>query len=355
LPLYSFLRPLLFSLDPERSHRIAFQGLRWRRRLAPACPAPSVPTRIAGLSLRNPIGLAAGLDKNADCVEPLADLGFGFVELGTVTPKAQSGNPTPRLFRLIPHSSLINRMGFPNVGLETFLENLKRWTAPCPIGINIGKNKDTPNERALDDYISALRAVYAHADYIAVNISSPNTPGLRALQLGASLDALLGGLDTERNELATLHGKRVPLALKISPDLDDEQIGEVARAIERHRFDIVIATNTTTTRPALGQEALARESGGLSGRALKILSTDIIRKLRRTLQGRIPIVGVGGIENADDAWEKLVAGADAIQIYTALIYRGPGIVDEIAAGLRKRIASTGTGTLADALARSRPS
>jgi dihydroorotate dehydrogenase len=352
LSLYPILRPLLFLLDPESSHRLTFKLLplysahRTRR-------LPELPVTLAGLTFKNPVGLAAGLDKNAECIGPLAGFGFGFVELGTVTPKGQLGNPRPRLFRLTPQQALINRMGFPNGGVDVFLDNLQRAERPCPIGINIGKNKDTPNERALEDYLTALRAVYVHADYVTVNISSPNTPGLRALQQGTQLEALLAGLANERNILARANGKRVPLALKIAPDLDDEQIREIARLVERHGFDIVIATNTTVTRPHLDNVALAQESGGLSGRALKALSNGIVRKLYRALQGRVPIVGVGGIENADDAWEKMVAGADAIQLYTALIYRGPGIVRNIVEGLKQRVDESGSATLAQALARVR--
>jgi dihydroorotate dehydrogenase len=351
VPLYPILRPLLFLLDPESSHRLTFKLLPIYS--ARGARVPELPVTIAGLTFRNPVGLAAGLDKNAECVGPLANFGFGSIELGTVTPKSQLGNPRPRLFRLTPQRALINRMGFPNGGVDAFLGNLRGAERPCPIGINIGKNKDTPNERALDDYLIALRAVYAYADYVAVNISSPNTPGLRALQQGAQLETLLAGLADGRDALARVDGKRVPLALKIAPDLDDEQIGEIARLVERHGFDMVIATNTTVTRPGMDNVALARESGGLSGRALKSLSTDIVRKLYRALQGRVPIVGVGGIENADDAWEKMIAGADAVQLYTALIYRGPGIVRDVVEGLKQRVAATGSATLSQALARAR--
>jgi dihydroorotate dehydrogenase len=354
LPFYPLLRPLLFLLDPESSHRLTFKLLPLLRAnpLARDC-TPQLPTTIAGLALRNPVGLAAGLDKNAECVEPLAGFGFGFVELGTVTPRAQAGNPRPRLFRLTAERALINRLGFPNGGVDAFLANLQRARRSCPIGINIGKNKDTPNERALDDYLGALRAVYTFADYITVNISSPNTPGLRALQQGAQLETLLGGLADERRTLATKHGQRVPLALKVAPDLDDAQLEEIARLVEQHGFDMIIATNTTVARPRLAGVALAQETGGLSGRALAPLSTDVIRKLYRRLQGRVPIIGVGGIENADDAWEKLVAGADALQIYTALIYRGPTVVREIVDGLKQRVVASGSADLAAALKRVR--
>ena len=351
MSLYPLLRPLLFLLDPESSHRLTFKLLPFYRR--PLSRPPELPARIAGLDFRNPVGLAAGLDKNAECVEPLARIGFGFVELGTVTPRKQEGNPAPRLFRLASQHALINRMGFPNRGVHAFLDSLSRARRTCHIGINIGKNKDTPNEQALDDYVAALRAVYPLADYVTVNISSPNTPGLRALQQGANLEALLDGLANERDALASSHGKRVPLALKIAPDLYDAQLMEIARLTEQYRFDMLIATNTTLTRPGLDAVTLAQETGGLSGPALKTLSTSVIRKLYGALQGRVPIIGVGGIENADDAWDKMVAGADAVQLYTALIYRGPAVVHDIVEGLKRRVAASGEATLAQALVHAR--
>lgn len=360
--LYLLLRFLLFRLDPETSHRLTFRWLRaWyalpgASALARVClmrRMPRVPVRIMGLELANPVGLAAGLDKNAECVGPFADMGFGFIELGTVTPRPQSGNPRPRLFRLTSVHALINRMGFNNVGMEMFIANLRYWKRFRPIGINIAKNKDTPNERALEDYVLVLRAVYPHADYVTVNISSPNTPGLRALQESEQLASLLAGLQLERSALATRYGHHVPIALKIAPDLDDAQIAEIAQLLLRHRFDAVIATNTTVARPNLEREPLAREAGGLSGRPLQNLSTEVIRKLYRHLQGRVPIIGVGGIENADDAWEKLVAGAEAVQIYTAFVYQGPSIVRKIVKGLADKVADSGSTTLAEALAKAR--
>jgi dihydroorotate dehydrogenase len=355
--LYKLLRPLLFQLDPEASHRLTFQLLRLYHAAPGAralvCAPPALPTQVMGLDFANPVGLAAGLDKNAECVGPFADLGFGFVELGTVTPRAQAGNPLPRLFRLTAARALINRMGFPNGGLDAFLANLKSWRRTCPVGINIGKNKDTPNERALDDYLACLRAVYLHADYVTVNISSPNTPGLRALQEGNQLETLLDGLQRERAALAATHGRRVPLALKIAPDLDAEQLAGIARLMLEHEFDAVIATNTTVARPALDNEPLAKQAGGLSGRPLRQLSTEAIGTLYRHLQGKIPIIGVGGIENTDDAWEKLAAGADAVQIFTALIYEGPAVVRRIVNGLAHKVAATGSTTLAQALAKAR--
>jgi len=360
LPRYRVLRSLLFRLDPETSHHITFRALRalyavpgGARWLRPK-RMPHLPLRIMGLALDNPVGLAAGLDKNAECVGPFAAMGFGFIELGTVTPRAQPGNPRPRLFRLLASHALINRMGFNNAGVETFIRNLQRGrTRPCPVGINIGKNKDTPNERALDDYRLAMRAAYPYADYIAVNISSPNTPGLRELQQGAQLDALLAGLQIERTALARQHRRQIPIALKIAPDLDDAQLAEIAQLVTRHHFDAVIATNTTVLRPGLEHEHHANETGGLSGRPLKTLSTAVIRKLYGHLQGQVPIIGVGGIENADDAWEKLLAGAEALQVYTGFIYEGPEIIRQITEGLARRVTDLGCATLADALIKAR--
>jgi len=359
--MYKLIRPLLFALDPELSHALSFGLLRGAYRvpglaqLAHACVAqepPPLPVEVMGLRFPNPVGLAAGLDKNAQYLQPLAAFGFGWLELGTVTPRAQPGNPKPRLFRLPEHEAIINRMGFNNVGVETFLANLRTQPKPCPLGINIGKNRDTAAERTTEDYLSALRAVYAHADYVTVNISSPNTPGLRALQTGAALEALLAALKREQTALAERHGRRVPLALKIAPDLDDAQIAAIAALVEQHRFEAVIATNTTTTRPGVSS-ALASEDGGLSGRPLNDLSTAVIRKLYAHLQGRVAIIGVGGVSNAQDAWEKLVAGADMVQIYSALIFHGPGVVHDIVAGLAARVQSSGRDNLRAALAQAR--
>jgi dihydroorotate dehydrogenase len=356
--LYSFLRPLLFRFDPETAHHLTLDALRALRhapgRRALTCHTPpSIPVEVMGLRFDNPVGLAAGLDKNGECADMLAEFGFGFVEVGTVTPRPQPGNPRPRVFRLPERHAIINRLGFNNHGVNALVENLKQYRPRCPVGINIGRNKDTPNERALDDYLAALRAVYLHADYVTVNISSPNTPGLRALQEGGALEALLRAIKAEQAALATAHSRRVPIALKIAPDLDDEQIAEIARLLLAHRFDAVIATNTTITRPGLDDEPLAREPGGLSGRPLRSLSTHVVRRLYATLRGQVPIIGVGGILNADDAWEKLLAGADLVQIYSALIYRGPGVVREIVAGLVHRVRESGATTLSQALARQR--
>ncbi len=356
------LRPLLFLLDAETSHTLTLAVLRlfyfipgfgWIVRMLYARRAPSLSVEVMGKHFPNPIGLAAGFDKNARYLEMLADFGFGWLELGTITPQSQPGNPRKRLFRIPSQRALINRMGFNNAGVDVFLENLRRSGKPCLIGVNIGKNRDTLLERATDDYLQALRAVYTHADYVAVNISSPNTPDLRALQEQNKLDDLLRALKTEQVTLAKTRRVYVPIALKVAPDLDDAQIKTVAEKVLEHKFDAVIATNTTLSRPGLDDVLLAKEAGGLSGWPLKDLSTAVIRKLYHHLQGNVPIIGVGGVENANDAWEKLVAGADLIQIYTGFIYKGPGVVKNIVKGLAKRVEVSGEPTLAEAVAKAR--
>jgi len=360
--LYSLIRFLLFRLEPETAHRLSFHLLRLLYRLTPLRAVvralyrrhtPSLTITLLGRELRNPVGLAAGLDKHAEYIDILADCGFGWLELGTVTPQAQAGNKTPRIFRLPRAHALINRMGFNSVGVDAFLANLRHFAKPCPIGINIGKNRDTPTERAADDYVVALRAVYTAADYVTVNISSPNTPGLRALQDDVQLNALLGRLKDEQVSFARMRDVYIPIAIKVAPDLDDEQIAGMARLIEQHKLDAIIATNTTITRPGLDHELLAREPGGMSGRPLKALSTDVIRKFYQQLQGRVPIIGVGGIESADDVWEKMVAGADAVQLYTAFIYQGPALVKRILRGLERRVSRSGESTLVAAIAKAR--
>ncbi len=359
---YRLLRPLLFRLPAETSHRLIFTLLGFFYRLPGAGAIlrtlfirrlPTLPVNVMGLRFSNPVGLAAGMDKNAEHIRPLSDFGFGFLEVGTVTPRPQPGNPGPRMFRLARHAAIINRMGFNNVGVYRMITNLVRQGKPCPIGVNIGKNRDTPVEQAVEDYLSALQAVYGHADYVAVNISSPNTAGLRDLQNEENLDALLRALKTEQALLAEKHGRYVPIAVKIAPDLDDTQIAAIARRVLEHRFDAVIATNTTITRPGVTEEPLAAQTGGLSGRPLKLLSTEIIRKLYTQLQGKVPIMGVGGIENAEDAWEKLVAGADLIQVYTGFIYEGPGIVQAIVRGLAERVQISGCHNLTETVAQAR--
>jgi dihydroorotate dehydrogenase len=356
--LYPLIRPLMFALDAERSHDLTLRLLR-----APGARSvlhylygarvPALPVEVMGLRLPNPLGLAAGLDKNARAVGPLAAMGFGFLELGTVTPRPQPGNPRPRLFRLARRQAIINRMGFNSAGLDTFLANLARGPRPAILGINLGKNKDTPAAQAVDDYIAGLRAVYAYADYVTLNVSSPNTPGLRALQDETALTMLLSALKTEQTALAAQHGRYVPIALKIAPDLADEAIDAIAQLLLGYRVDGVIATNTTITRPGLEAESLAREAGGLSGTPLRALSTHVIRRLYATLAGQLPIIGAGGVFSADDAWEKLVAGADLIQVYSALIYRGPGVVRAIVAGLAEKMRERQATTLAAAVAQAR--
>jgi len=360
--LYSLIRPLLFTLDAERAHDCTLRALQGVGRLPGGAnllrglsggTVPQLPIHTLGLDFPNPVGLAAGLDKGACCAGAFHALGFGFVELGTVTPRPQPGNPRPRLFRLPAHEAIINRMGFNSAGLDAFLAQLTAQPRHGLIGINLGRNKDTPAEHALDDYLTGLRAVYAQADYVTINISSPNTPGLRGLQEEPALAALLAGLKAEQNRLAAAHGRQVPLALKIAPDLDDHAIDAVAHLLLAHRLDAVIATNTTVNRPGLEHEPLAAEAGGLSGAPLRAPSTRVIRRLYATLQGKIPIIGVGGIYTAEHAWEKLVAGAELVQIYTALIYRGPGVVREILEGLGERVRASGADTLAVALRRAR--
>lgn len=362
--MYSLVRPLLFALDPERSHDLTLSLLQdtWKlpgistavRRLY-AQRTPSLPVEVMGLRFPNPLGLAAGLDKEARCLGPLFDLGFGFLELGTVTPQAQAGNPKPRLFRLPRHTALINRMGFNSSGLDKFLANLTTQPRRGLIGINLGKNKTTPDAEAINDYRIGLRAVYAHADYITLNISSPNTPGLRALQTESALTALLAAIKQEQALLTRTQGRHVPIALKIAPDLDDNGIDAIADLLLAHRLDAVIATNTTVTRPGLEQARFAQETGGLSGAPLRPLSTQIIRRLYTRLQGRIPIIGVGGIATADDAWEKLVAGADLVQLYTALIYKGPAIVGKLVRGLAEKLSLYGASNLTEAVKSARNS
>jgi len=359
--VYALIRPLLFTLDAETAHHLTLTSLRMAWRLPGLgawvrhrqANALSLPTEVMGMRFPNPVGLAAGLDKEACCASVFHDLGFGFVELGTVTPRAQPGNPRPRLFRLPRQSAILNRMGFNSGGLEGFLANLQHTRRRGLVGINLGKNKDTPAEQALEDYRTGMQAVYGMADYITINISSPNTPGLRDLQEAKTLDALLAGLKTERDLLAHSQRRRVPIALKIAPDLDDEAIDAIAKLLLRYRMDAVIATNTTIARPGLASEPLAQETGGLSGAPLRPLSTQVIRRLYTTLQGQVPIIGVGGIFSAEHAWEKLVAGADLIQIYSALIYRGPAVVRDIISGLVRKVRESGSDTLPAAVQRAR--
>ena len=330
--LYPWFRPLLFTADPEVAHELALAGLDVAARtglarlIAPALPAS--PVDAMGIRFPNRVGLAAGLDKNAEHLGGLATLGFGFIEAGTVTPRAQPGNPRPRMFRIVAAQALVNRLGFNNAGVERFVANVDRSGYRGILGINIGKNFDTPNERAADDYVACLRAVHARASYVTINVSSPNTKGLRDLQAEEALGNLLARLVRERDELAQRSGRRVPLAVKIAPDLDDDAVRAIARLLASHRVDGAIATNTTLARDGVAGLPHASEPGGLSGAPLRERATAVLRTLAKALDGALPIVGVGGIMSGSDAHEKLAAGATLVQIYTGLIYRGPGLVGE---------------------------
>jgi dihydroorotate dehydrogenase len=333
--LYSLIRPLLFALSPHAAHRVAMAALSVQSALhaQSATPLLSCPATggfsCFGLTFKNRIGLAAGFDKSGLYVDALAQLGFGFIEVGTVTPRPQPGNPRPNLFRLVEDRALINRMGFNNDGVEATVRRLEKRRYPGICGVNIGKNFDTPLENATSDYLTCLRAVYATADYVTINVSSPNTPGLRALQGEESLNQLLDELVSEREKLRGLHGKRVPLLVKIAPDLEENGVQSIARALMRSGVDGVIATNTTITRPASLRSRHARETGGLSGAPLHAPSVKVIHMLREQLGPEFPIVGVGGIASVAQARETIDAGAGLLQLYTGLIYEGPGLVREL--------------------------
>ncbi|WP_372591131.1 quinone-dependent dihydroorotate dehydrogenase [Guyparkeria sp.] len=335
--LFPLVRPLLFRLPPETAHRVTLGMLDLAAR-TPWCgwqrkAIAEDPTTVMGIDFPNRVGLAAGLDKNAAHVDGLACLGFGFIEVGTITPRPQPGNPAPRLFRLPEGEALINRMGFNNDGLDSALENLSRSSREVPVGINIGKNFDTPMDRALDDYLAGLAAVYPHADYVTINISSPNTANLRDLQGGEAFTALLRGLTDERARLRDESGRHVPLAIKIAPDIEEDELPALAEALVEHGIDGVIATNTTLAREDVEGMEYADEKGGLSGRPVRERSTRVIRALREHLPEDFPIIGVGGIDSAEAAQEKIEAGANLVQVYTGLIYRGPTLVGEIAQAL----------------------
>lgn len=333
---YALVRPALFALDPETAHELTIAALSRAGALAGLGCGKTTgrEVEVMGLKFPNPVGLAAGLDKNGEAIDGLAALGFGFIEIGTVTPRPQPGNPKPRMFRLPEAEAIINRMGFNNHGVAALVENVKRAKYRGILGINIGKNADTPIERAADDYLACLSAVYAHASYVTVNISSPNTRNLRDLQGADALDTLLAQLKQRQGELAQTHGRYVPVALKIAPDLDSEQVASIADLLRRHRMDAVIATNTTLARDKVAHLAHGQEAGGLSGTPVREQSTAIIRELARVLQGEVPIIGVGGILTGADAQEKISAGAKLVQVYTGLIYRGPGLVRECIEALR---------------------
>jgi dihydroorotate dehydrogenase len=335
--LYSLAKPFLFELDAENAHDITLKSLKIAEKsgLLALLPKPiqCQPKQVMGLSFPNPVGLAAGLDKNGAVIDGMAALGFGFLEIGTITPRAQPGNPKPRLFRVKEAEGIINRFGFNNLGVDQLIKNVQGVKYQGILGINIGKNFDTPNERAVDDYLMCMRKVYAHASYITVNISSPNTKNLRQLQEKDALDALLATLKAEQKILADLHGVYVPIALKIAPDLDETQIIEIADLLKAHQFDGVIATNTTLARDAVEGLPNENETGGLSGAPVREKSTLVISQLSKQLAGELPIIGVGGILSGADAAEKIDAGASLVQVYSGLIYRGPSLVRDICKAL----------------------
>ena len=342
MDLYPFARPLLFAIDPERAHELTMSQIDraaacGAMRLLAGAPV-SDPVRVMGLRFANRVGLAAGLDKNGAHLAALQTMGFGFLEVGTVTPRAQPGNPRPRMFRLPERHALINRLGFNNEGVDAFLANIARSNYRGVLGLNIGKNADTPIERALDDYRLCLQRVYAHASYVTVNISSPNTRNLRQLQGGDDLERMLEGLAQTREQLAVEQRRRVPIALKIAPDLDEAQIDAIATALPRHGFDAVIATNTTLSREAVAGLPHAQEAGGLSGAPVLAASNRVIAALRARLPSDYPIIGVGGVMSGEDARSKIDAGATLVQIYTGLVYRGPALVRECAMALARQAA-----------------
>ncbi len=330
--LYSLFRPLLFAADPELAHDIVLRSLDAAAAVGIARFAASrdagTPVEAMGIRFPNRVGLAAGLDKNAEHLAGLATLGFGFLEAGTVTPRAQPGNPRPRMFRLADAHALINRLGFNNDGVERFVANVERSAYRGVLGINLGKNFDTPNERASEDYVLGLHAVYRHASYVTINVSSPNTKGLRELQAEDALGALLARVTAERHALADRHGRRLPLAVKIAPDLDEADVCAIARLLVRHRIDAVIATNTTVGRDGVAGLRYANETGGLSGAPLRTRAIATLRTLVAALDGALPVIAVGGILSGEDARERIAAGASLVQLYTGLIYRGPALVGE---------------------------
>ena len=340
---YALTRPFLFGLDPEQAHDLTLGTLARVQHTPLICavsqPRVDDPVTVAGLRFPNRIGLAAGLDKNGRCIDGLGAMGFGFIEVGTVTPKAQPGNPKPRMFRLPEAHALINRLGFNNHGLAAFLANVKGATrfrrSGGILGLNIGKNADTPIDRAMDDYLAGLNGVYPHADYVTVNISSPNTANLRALQRDDALDELLSAIEERDLQLARETGRKVPIFVKIAPDLDEAQVGMIAATLKKTGIDGVIATNTTVARDAVKHLQHGEEVGGLSGAPVFEASNRVIAQLRAALGKGYPIIGVGGVMSGADAQAKIAAGADLVQLYTGFIYRGPELVTEAARALAK--------------------
>ncbi|HYG06730.1 MAG TPA: quinone-dependent dihydroorotate dehydrogenase [Stenotrophomonas sp.] len=349
--MYSYARPLLFLLDAERAHGLGLRAIDAAHRSGTipllARPPQPLPTPAFGLQFPNPVGLAAGLDKNGEHVEALMALGFGFVEIGTVTPRPQAGNPRPRLFRLPNHEAIINRMGFNNLGVDALVRNVERARRRQGLlGINIGKNKDTPNESAAQDYRYCLERVYPLADYITVNISSPNTAGLRELQEEQALRQLVGELREAQEQLAAQHGRRVPMLVKVAPDLSDRDIDAAARVLSDLSVDGVIATNTTLSRAGVEHDRHASEAGGLSGAPLLGQSTLVLRRLRARLPEAIPLIGVGGISSGADAVAKMAAGASLVQVYSGLVYQGPALIGECVEAIRRRREAPSRGAVA---------
>jgi len=328
---YDLVRKALFATDPETAHELTLESLRLGHRLGATrlmCKSSSQPVSCMGLEFPNPVGVAPGLDKNGDCFEALGSLGFGFVEIGTITPRPQPGNPKPRVFRLPEAQAMINRLGFNNKGVDHLVRRVKRHSFKGILGINIGKNFDTPIENAADDYLHCLDKVYPYADYITVNISSPNTANLRALQGGKELDGLLSSISERRSELADTHDRRVPIAVKVAPDQEDGALEVIAEVITRHGMDAVIATNTTLDRDAVSGLEHGTEAGGLSGAPLKEKADRVLADLRSLLPPEVALIGVGGITTGQDAVDKLDLGADLVQFYTGMVYRGPELLNE---------------------------
>ncbi|MBP6563037.1 MAG: quinone-dependent dihydroorotate dehydrogenase [Neisseriaceae bacterium] len=339
--MYDFLRSTLFKMDAEKAHHLTLNALKQVNALGLGGllqkTVPSLPTQLMGLTLPNPVGLAAGLDKNGAYIDALAKLGFGFIEVGTITPRPQAGNPKPRLFRLPEHQAIINRMGFNNDGVDVLIENIKKSRYNGILGINIGKNASTPMANAVDDYLMCLEKTYEHADYITINISSPNTKNLRALQAEDDLTELLSKLKDKQIQLHHQQGRYVPLAVKIAPDLTEAEVHSIAAVLLKTEIDGVIATNTTIDKSALGQHPLAEEQGGLSGLPVRQKSNDVLHILNNTLQKRLPIIGVGGIVNGVDAVQKMALGADAVQLYSGLIYQGPKLIVDCLTAIARRV------------------
>lgn len=333
--MYSLIKKFLFQLDAENAHQFAIQSLKLLGKIPfSSCSLPDNPVEVMGLRFKNPIGLAAGADKNGEAIDGFAKLGFGFIEVGTVTPVAQDGNPRPRQFRILEAEGIINRNGFNNLGVDVLIENVKQAKYDGVLGINIGKNATTPIEKSLDDYQICLRKVYPHASYITVNISSPNTKNLRSLQYGEALDDLLRALKVEQAELSQKFAVYRPLVLKIAPDLTPEEIASVADSLIRHQIDGVIAGNTTLSRDTIAGLPFADQQGGLSGKPLHHLSTQVVHQLSQELKGQIPIIGSGGIHSVESGQAKIDAGASLLQLYSAMVYQGPALIHQLVKGVK---------------------